>query len=303
LSAGIVVASALTFAHPAVQRTKPFFSPAILGAQPDGATVIAREDDQLAVAVAIKQQHTRLYLVATVLGQDGSGSAGLETSFRITTRDGAHLDVAASPSMPGYYEASAQIAGKPSRVDVLLSGEGTTGRPVTFDIPRAWPTMPGTRTLADAVQAYDRLKTLVTHERLASRPNVSVASIYEAIAPHTLRIVSGNGTRAVIVGKERWDKTGSQAWRKSRMDTAIDSVSPYWREITTNATFLGDAVIDGRPTRIVSFAAPQMPAFFTVWIDKRTSRVLRLQMTAAAHFMQHRYGPSDQPLTIAPPTP
>ena len=132
---------------------------------------------------------------------------------------------------------------------------------------------------------------------------LGIDATYSPITQHTLRIVSDNGTRAVILGTNRWDKSGDQAWRMSRMDAPIDTVSPYWRGITTNATLLGEAIIDGRATRIVSFAAPQMPAFFTVWIDEQTSRVLRLQMTAAAHFMQHRYGPFDLPLTIEPPTP
>jgi hypothetical protein len=45
-----------------------------------------------------------------------------------------------------------------------------------------------------------------------------------------------------------------------------------------------------------------MPAFFTVWIAKATGRTLELRMTAAAHFMHHRYGPFDAPEQIRAPT-
>jgi hypothetical protein len=38
-----------------------------------------------------------------------------------------------------------------------------------------------------------------------------------------------------------------------------------------------------------------------IWIDKHTHRTLELRMTAAGHFMHHRYGPFNAPLTISPP--
>jgi hypothetical protein len=52
---------------------------------------------------------------------------------------------------------------------------------------------------------------------------------------------------------------------------------------------------------VVSFANPSTPAWFTAWIDQETYRPLQLRMTAAAHFMFHRYLTFDEPLTIAAP--
>jgi hypothetical protein len=52
---------------------------------------------------------------------------------------------------------------------------------------------------------------------------------------------------------------------------------------------------------VVSFVTPQVPAWFTIWIDKRTYRTLELRMIAAAHFMHHLYGPFNAPLAISPP--
>ena len=51
----------------------------------------------------------------------------------------------------------------------------------------------------------------------------------------------------------------------------------------------------------MSFANPTTPAWFTAWIDRATYRPLRLHMTAAAHFMTHRYLAFNRPLAIAPP--
>ena len=56
-----------------------------------------------------------------------------------------------------------------------------------------------------------------------------------------------------------------------------------------------------KPVWVVSFANPTTPAWFTAWIDRATYRPLRLHMTAAAHFMTHRYVAFDRPLKITPP--
>ncbi|HET7758645.1 MAG TPA: hypothetical protein VFK62_01885, partial [Gaiellaceae bacterium] len=83
---------------------------------------------------------------------------------------------------------------------------------------------------------------------------------------------------------------------------ALRVPQPAWGSVATNAHVLGEGSVHGRPVWIVSFANPTTPAWFTVWIDKRTYRPLQLRMTAAAHFMFHRYLAFNQPLTITPPT-
>ena len=62
-------------------------------------------------------------------------------------------------------------------------------------------------------------------------------------------------------------------------------------------TSCGTRAVGGRPAWVVSFANPTTPAWFTAVIDRATYRPLRLHMTAAAHFMTHRYLEFDRPLT------
>jgi hypothetical protein len=52
---------------------------------------------------------------------------------------------------------------------------------------------------------------------------------------------------------------------------------------------------------VVSFFAPAIPAWFTVDLDRRTFRTSGLEMTAAAHFMHHRYSGFDAPARVEPP--
>ena len=43
------------------------------------------------------------------------------------------------------------------------------------------------------------------------------------------------------------------------------------------------------------------PAFFTAWIDRKSYRTRQLRMTAAAHFMFHRYLRFNAPVRISAP--
>jgi hypothetical protein len=44
-----------------------------------------------------------------------------------------------------------------------------------------------------------------------------------------------------------------------------------------------------------------LPAWFTAWIARRSSRTLDLRMISTAHFMHDVYGPFDARLSIEPP--
>ena len=66
--AGALVAALLSRGHGARQVV---FTPAVLGGQPPHAVVLAAEDRDLAVALAVQPRRGQLLLVATVIGQDG----------------------------------------------------------------------------------------------------------------------------------------------------------------------------------------------------------------------------------------
>jgi hypothetical protein len=68
-----------------------------------------------------------------------------------------------------------------------------------------------------------------------------------------------------------------------------------------NAHVLSQTSVAGRPVWVVSFVNPSVPAWFTAWIDRSNYRTLRLRMTAASHFMYHRYLRFDERLGIKPP--
>jgi hypothetical protein len=300
LAAGAAVVLALTLVSPP-KPPAPAFAPAVLGGQPEGAVVLAQEDKDLALALAVQPGRQRLALVATILGQDGTGANGLDVGFRTTTHDGAVHESDGRPCGPGCYGATVATQSRPTAVAVTLTGPGSSDRPRRFVLPAQWPPRPATDLVHSAERAFRRLTTLVTHERLGSDPTHVLDTTYRAVAPDKLQIVTRHGPESIVIGKTRWDRQPGGPWRRTRQSSPIHAIAPYWAGGIEDATLLGTATVRGRPTWVVSFAAPQFPAFFTIWIDKASHRVLQLEMTASAHFMHHTYGPFDKQLSITPP--
>jgi hypothetical protein len=273
----------------------------VLGGQPNGAVVLAGESGDLAVALAVRPTEHRLLLVVTVLGQDGSGDGSLKVSLTLHLEAGSPVTIEAKRGPLGTYGAEAALRARPTRVDVRLAGRGAGGNPVVFRLPAAWPPRAAAALVTSAARAFGQLGTLVTRERLAADRIHKVRSVYRAVAPSSLDIRSSNGTETIVIGKRRWDRVGTGPWESSTQSPPLRAIRPFWVGDVQDATLLGHAVVRGRRTWVVSFAAPQMPAFFTVWVDERTQRTLRLRMTASAHFMLHDYGPFDAPLRISAP--
>jgi hypothetical protein len=69
-----------------------------------------------------------------------------------------------------------------------------------------------------------------------------------------------------------------------------------------DARALGWTRVGGRRARLVSFFDPRLPGWYELAMDPRTHRPLELKMTAAAHFMHHRYTDFNRPMRIVPPS-
>jgi hypothetical protein len=252
---------------------------------PRGALVLGGESGSRAVALAVGRRR----LTATVLSPSGGPLSGLTVSFRA----GARVLPAESCGLGCY---SAATAARPSRVQLRLSGS----KPVAFELP-ARP-RPAAAIVARAARATRALKSLVYLESLRSAPTGGLLTRWSMRAPNELEYRIRGGADAVVLGTRRWDRDRPGApWRRSQQLPALRVPVPAWGSEATNAYLLRNGRVDGRPVWVVSFANPTTPAWFTAWIDRATYRPLRLKMTAAAHFMTHRYVAFNQPLRIVPP--
>ena len=290
--AAVIVFTVITPAPP-----PPRFTPATLGDQPAGAVVLAKEDGGLAVGLAAAPRDGQLLVVATVFGQSGGGAAKLRTRIDITTRAGQHMTAAATACGAGCYEAAFGTGAIPERASVTFNG----GARVNFTLPAHGPSASALRLVRATEAEYRRLRSLVTHERLASNLTDVVYTTYYAVAPDKLRFDVRGEDDSIIIGNRRWDRAPGGKWQESSQEP-IKPITPYWTPLVQDATILGTATVAGRSCWVITFADPQTPGFFTIYVDKSTHRTLELEMTAAAHFMHHVYGPFNAPLTIQPPS-
>lgn len=292
------LAAAILFTVIAPAPPPPRFTPATLGDQPAGAAVLAKEDGGLAVGLAAAPREGKLLVVATVFGQSGGGAAKLRTRIVITTRGGQRMTARATACTAGCYEAAFNTAAIPEHASITFDG----GQRVDFALPAHGSSASALALVREAEAEYRQLRSLVTHERLASDPTEVVYTTYYAVAPDKLRFDVRGGDDSIIIGNRRWDRAPGQTWQESPQEP-IRPIAPYWTPLVQDATILGTATVQDRPCWVIAFADPQTPGFFTIYVDKSTHRTLELEMTAAAHFMHHVYGPFNEPLKIQPPTP
>jgi len=246
--------------------------------------VVAAESGSRAVALAVGGGR----LTANVLAPSGDPDNGLHVSFRV----GGHV-VEAKPCGAGCYTAAAT---RSRAVEVELG----SGPPVTFRIPAR--ARPATAIVKRATRVFRHLRSLVYVESLRSTPTVGLLTTWSMQAPDRVAYRIKGGASAVVVGNRRWDRPNSRAaWSKSPQVPKLSVPQPTWGNLTVNAHVLGAARVNGRPVWVVSFVNPSVPAWFTAWIDQKSYRTLRLRMTAASHFMFHRYVEFDKPLKIVPP--
>jgi hypothetical protein len=249
-----------------------------------GAIVLAGESGSRAVALDVTDGRLR----ATVLGDSGSPLSGLSLSFRVGDRV-----VRAHPCGEGCYEAAASARG---RVEVRPGGSP----PVVLRIPASAPS--AAPIVRRASRVLRGLRSLVYVESLRSGPSGGLVTTWKMAAPDRLSYRIKNGAAAVVIGTTRWDQERpGGAWTRSPQSPALRVPQPAWGDRAENAHVLGQARVDGRPVWVVSFVNPTIPAWFMVSIDRESYRTLRLRMTAAAHFMSHRYVEFDRPLKIVRP--
>jgi len=296
IALALAAAAFFTFVKPSGVSQVQRFTPKTLGYQPPGAVVLAKEDNKLAVGLAVAPRTHGTLAVLTVFGPSGGGQAGLDPHITLTNRDGSKNSAPATTCTAGCYQAVFPGNALPHTATVSFND----GSHVTFTLPRDGPSTQALNVVHEAEAEYKRIHTMVTHERLAASPTQVAYTTYYAIAPDRLHFVVKGEDESIIIGKRRWDRNVGGPWKESSQ-APLKPIGPYWTPLVQDATLLGSSTVAGHPVWVVSFADPQTPGFFTIWVDKQNHRTLELQMTAAAHFMHHTYTNFNAPLTIEPP--
>jgi hypothetical protein len=249
---------------------------------PAGALVQAKEDRDLAVGFALAGDSAQV----SVVGQEGPAS-GLSVSVN---------SVRAKACGPGCYSTPRPVT---PVVEVGIRGRNRPASTVEFRQPLSPHGPPAAAVVAQADRAWRALQSLVVHDRLSSGPGSLVETVWQFVAPHRMTYRIRNGPAAVAIGSRRWDKLPGRRWEASEQDPITEPI-PLWESVS-NAHLLGSGTLRGHAVWKVSFFDAQIPAWFTIWVDKATARTLELRMIAQAHFMHQVYGPFNRPLRIVPP--
>jgi copper transport protein len=226
-----------------------------------GMWVQARESGAFAVALAVHPPDAEVF----VLGPDSLGVNGLEVKIAGAT---------AGSCGAGCYRASLSSAGV---VDVSVGGNV-----LVFQVPAR--AAPAAGLVARATKAFRGLRSVDYVERLASDPRNKVVSDFTLESPNRLEYRIRGGADGIIIGTRRWDRTQGGKWVPSPQDITPQP-EPIWAGHATNAYLLESTAT----TYVVSFFKPTGPVWFTVRLDRKTLLPRSLRMTAAAHFMTHRY--------------
>lgn len=253
-----------------------------------GTLVLAHQDGELAVGLAARLAGDRLELTASVLGPDGLGVDGLAPRLAA----GAETRTAV-PCGSGCYRVSLRRAPQAHSITIrLLSGE----RPLAFRLPATLPAPDAAALLRRIERIYHGLRTLVIDEQLESSPRHAISTVYRLVAPDRMAYQIAGGAAGISIGRTRWDReTPTSRWVRSDQEP-IPVPRPFWSS-ASDASVLAA----GRSTWTLTFLDRRVPAWFELVVDRGTLRPRTLRMTAAAHFMHHRYGPFNAPIAVEPP--
>jgi hypothetical protein len=263
--------------------------------------VLAAQDRDLAVGLGItRSDDTHLALRATVLGPKGPVS-NLGLNFVVDGARASHF-AAASACGPGCYQATATAVEPIGEILLQIGTPGRSPTTLTYVSPARLPAHDASAIVHRAAAKITHLRTLVIHSRLASDPDHELTTTYREVAPNRLEYLNSDGSASVIIGRRRWDRASRHGpWRESPQNPPVREPVPFWPPRSTDAHVLRLARVHGDPVWVVSFLDPATPAWFKLWVDRRTYQTLRLEMIATAHFMRNRLDRFDAPIAVEPP--
>lgn len=201
--------------------------------------------------------------------------------------------------------------------DSIVLSVRDRGRRYRVNLPARWRSdrSAAARHLLTRAQAtMRRLRFVRERETVSSVPDVSAITDYRLQAPnrfsYSTGVLSNNAGRprlrrqaqSVVVGRDQWTREiGAPAWQRGEYGGGLPfrtrswfSWTPYARSVRLLATRSGIATI--------ALADPGTPAWWRLWIEIRTGRVLRTKLATPAHFMTQRFFAFNQSLDVTAPT-
>jgi hypothetical protein len=166
---------------------------------------------------------------------------------------------------------------------------------VSFDLPGALPP-DGKDVFGKASRTMSALETFRFTERLSSGLGTTVNSTVDVQAPDRMRLRT-RGFSSVIIGQNRWDRGRGTQWERSPFPGLdVKDLLMWYQAKNPRAVRLsanGEA-------ELVAFGLKPVPAWFRLNVEP-SGRVTEAEMTAASHFMLHRYADFNRGAAVEPP--
>jgi len=199
--------------------------------------------------------------------------------------------VQAEPCGKGCSRVSAPVLA--GRAGSLTVRHGTEA--VSFDLPGLLP--PNGNDLFDkAGRTMSALGTFRYTERLSSGLGTTVNSTIDVQAPDRMRLRT-KGFSSVIVGRNRWDRRAGAQWEQNPFPGLDVKDLLMWHQ-AKNPRII--RLFGNGEAELVAFGLKPVPAWFRLDVEP-SGRVTEAEMTAASHFMLHRYEDFDRGPAVEPP--
>jgi hypothetical protein len=182
------------------------------------------------------------------------------------------------------------LDGKAQTVAVAVGGR----QPLSFRLPARLPPS-GSGLFRRAERTMRSLRSYMYREHLSSGVGQSVTSEFAARAPSSIQLRTSTGSRAVIIGKTRWDRVGAR-WERSPFP-GLTTRSFMW-DGAFNPRIVGAGA--GGARVLTAFDLQPVPAWFRLTVAP-DGRVREAEMIAPSHFMVQGFSRFNAPIEIRPP--
>jgi len=202
--------------------------------------------------------------------------------------------------------ATFTISGLPATLQVSLRERGHR---YTTDLQTTWQpdkSAQARRWLNQTQATMRGLRSVREYEQVVSAPGAYAITNYRLRAPDRFAYDTNLGGHSIVIGRSQWSREPpDQRWRRDLFGGGIAFSTRSWFVWTNYAQavrLLGMENRGGRPTAVVGLMDPGSPAWWRLYIDLRTKRLVQDRLITTAHFMTQIYHSFNRPLTIQPPT-
>lgn len=175
-------------------------------------------------------------------------------------------------------------------------------------LPAIWQPSAGARArrlLEQTQRTMRALRSVREIEGGSSIPGLSATTRYRLQAPNRMAFVTDGGVSNVVIGSQQWlrGQPGAPVVKGSFGAGVPFRLRSWftWSTYAQHVFLLGHRLENGRDVTVLGLMDPGTPAWWQLFVDTRSHRMLHSRLVTYAHFDTERYYAFNKPLRITPP--